>query len=134
MSANYGRVDLWAKPVKKRTKHNLLQRRADLITVVFAVVLLIGISVLSYHLMEKPILRIKDRIAGEAEQRDTSSGPQLQASTIRLWLPGLVKLRSVKRRMALGYRAKRYRIVDPRMNSIRTEVLPTATEIFGATV
>jgi hypothetical protein len=24
----------------------------------------------SYHLMEKPILRIKDRIAGEAEQRD----------------------------------------------------------------
>ena len=70
MSVNYGRVDLWAKPVKKRTKHNLLQRRADLITVVFAVVLLVGISVLSYHLMEKPILRIKDRIAGEANQRD----------------------------------------------------------------
>jgi hypothetical protein len=34
----------------------------------------------------------------------------------------------------LGYRAKRYRMVDPRMNSIRTEVLPTATELFGATV
>jgi peptidoglycan/LPS O-acetylase OafA/YrhL len=70
MSVNYGRLDLWAKPVKKRTKHNLLQRRADLITVVFAVVLLVGISVLSYHLMEKPILRIKDRIAGEANQLD----------------------------------------------------------------
>jgi len=35
--------------VKKRTKHNLLQRRANLITVVFAVVLLIGIIVAFVH-------------------------------------------------------------------------------------
>ena len=76
MSANYGRVDLWAKPVKKRTKHNLLQRRADLITVLFAVVLLVGISVLSYHLMEKPILRIKDRVAGEASRPDPVLRPE----------------------------------------------------------
>jgi len=36
----------------------------------WAFVIPVAISVLSYHLMEKPILRIKDRVAGEASRPD----------------------------------------------------------------
>jgi peptidoglycan/LPS O-acetylase OafA/YrhL len=42
----------------------------------WAFVIPVAISVLSYHLMEKPILRIKDRVAGEASRPDPVLRPE----------------------------------------------------------
>jgi peptidoglycan/LPS O-acetylase OafA/YrhL len=46
-----------------------------------AFVVPIAISVLSYHFMERPILQLKDRIAGEASRRGLST--QIDSAPVR---------------------------------------------------